>query len=168
MFRRVVLAAALALMLISCADNVESPQPVEKTEEGTAITLHFNAVEGLNPGVSGHPAPVRVRVYELRTSAGFLRADYFTLVEHPRTALGPDLIEYDEVLISAGQKVRVDRELNPGTRKVGLVVGYREVDQALWRTVLTVTPRHVNEFAVGLDVRAVRSDGSVNPAGTVQ
>jgi len=43
------------------------------------------------------------------------------------------------------------------------VVGYREVDQALWRTLLTITPKQLNDYQISLDVRAVRSAIVVTP-----
>ena len=75
MFRRVVSAAAMALLLVACAKSAESPQPVEKAADATTIALHFTAAQGLNPGANGMPAPVRVRIFELKNTAGFSRAD---------------------------------------------------------------------------------------------
>lgn len=167
MFRRVVLAAAMSLMLVSCASDTEAPQPLEKPAEALAIVLHFDAVAWLNPGANGQPTPVRVRIYELKNSANFSRADYFALAERAQATLGSDLIEQDEVLIRPGQQLTITRELNAATRKIGLVVGYREIDQANWRTGLDVMPLQAAEFQVGLDTRGVSGDrvaNSIRPA----
>lgn len=162
MFRRVVSAAAMSLMLISCASDMEAPQPVGKPAEAFAIVLHFNAVAGLNPGANGQPTPVRVRIYELKNNANFSRADYFALAERAQATLGSDLIEQDEVLIRPGQQLTITRDLNAATRQIGLVVGYREIDQASWRTGLDVMPPQAAEFQVSLDTRAVSSDRVAN------
>ncbi|MFK3974369.1 type VI secretion system lipoprotein TssJ [Pseudomonas sp. NPDC087358] len=158
MFRRVVSAAAMALLLVSCARHADAPEPVEQTADVTTLALHFNAVTGLNPGASGQPAPVRVRIYELKNTASFMRADYFALAERAQVTLGADLIEQDEVLLQPGQHLTLNRDLNPATRQIGLVVGYREIDQARWRSVLAVVPRQASEFQVALEARSVSSD----------
>ena len=155
MFRSVVSAMTMALLLVACDNNAHPPQSVDKTSEGPAITLHFIAGAGLNPGGNGQPAPVRVRIFELKNATRFSRADYFALAERPQSALAADLIDQDEVLLQPGQQLMVKRPLNHATRQIGLVVGYREIDQAQWRALLSITPRQANEFGVGLDTHAV-------------
>lgn len=150
------LIAALAMVLLSACskDSPVEPAVTDTAPPATGITLYFSAAAGLNPGASGTPAPVRVRIYELKNSAAFARADYFALAERAQATLAADLIDQDEVLLQPGEQLRLERPLDPATRQVGLVVGYREVDQAQWRSVLPVPPR---DYQISLDVRAVRS-----------
>ncbi|WP_296262697.1 MULTISPECIES: type VI secretion system lipoprotein TssJ [unclassified Pseudomonas] len=168
MFLRVVSAVAMALLLVSCAKNAESPQPVEKTTDANTVVLHFTAVAGLNPGANGDPAPVRVRIFELKNTASFSRADYFALAERAQSTLGADLLDQDEVLLQPGQQLNVERALNTATRQIGLVVSYREIDQAQWRAVLNVAPRQTSEFRIDLDSRAVSSDPAAAPTRPAQ
>ena len=150
------LIAALAMVLLSACskDSPVEPAVTDAAPPATGLTLDFSAAAGLNPGASGTPAPVRVRIYELKNSAAFARADYFALAERAQATLAADLIDQDEVLLQPGEQLRLERPLDPATRQVGLVVGYREVDQARWRSVLPVPPR---DYQISLDVRAVRS-----------
>jgi type VI secretion system protein VasD len=111
---------------------------------------------------------VRVRIYELKNTASFARADYFALAERAQATLGADLIDQDEVLVQPGQRLSLDRSLNSVTRQIGLVVGYREIDQARWRTVLVVEPQQPREFRIRLDARAVSSDASAPPTRLAQ
>jgi len=164
MFRRVLLAAIAALLLVSCAKNAASPEPADKAAHSTAVALRFNAARELNPGATGESAPVRVRIYELKNAAGFLRTDYFALADRAQAALGPDLVDQDEVLVYPGQQINIERALDPATRHVGLVVGYREIDQARWRAVLTVSARQAAEFQINLQARAVGVVPSTQPA----
>lgn len=149
------LVAALSLVLLGACSKDEAVAPVaDNAPASPAVTLYFSAAAGLNPGPGGAPAPVRVRLYELKNSAAFARADYFALAERAQATLGADLIDQDEVLLQPGGQLRLERPLDPATRQVGLVVGYREIDQAQWRSVLPVPPR---DYQISLDVRAVRS-----------
>ncbi|MDH0749421.1 type VI secretion system lipoprotein TssJ [Pseudomonas sp. GD03842] len=157
MFQRVGLAAAMALLLMACSRHIAPPNPFEGATEASRVVLHFTAADGLNPGGSGQPAPVRVRLFELKNAASFNRADYFALAERAQDSLGSDLVDQDEVLLQPGQHLTVERTLDAATRRVGLVVGYRELDQALWRAVLDVPPRMSHEFEIALDTLAVRT-----------
>lgn len=149
------LIAALTLVLLSaCSKDAAQAPAADSAASGSAVTLYFSAAVGLNPGAGGTPAPVRVRLYELKNSAAFARADYFALAERAQATLGADLIDQDEVLLQPGEQLRLERPLDPATRQLGLVVGYREIDQAQWRSVLAVPPR---DYQISLDVRAVRS-----------
>ncbi|CAD5204116.1 type VI secretion system lipoprotein TssJ [Pseudomonas sp. FEN] len=167
MIYRVLLAAALTLLLGACAKDAVAPPPAEApVADSASASLHFHAIAGLNPGADGVPAPVRVRIFELKNSANFNRADYFALAERAQATLGADLIDQDEVLVQPGEQMSLERALNPATRQVGLVVGYREIDQALWRTLLTIAPKQLNDYQISLDVRAVRSAVVVTPTRT--
>ncbi|MGN8274428.1 type VI secretion system lipoprotein TssJ [Pseudomonas sp. SMN5] len=168
MIHRFLLAVATALLLTACAKDAAPPQPEEAEADTAAVELHFHAIAGLNPGATGQPAPVRVRIFELKNAATFGRSDYFALAERAQATLGPDLIDQDEVLIQPGQQLSLQRDLDPSTRHIGILVGYRELDQSLWRTVLNVPARQYTEYQISLDVRAVRSDVVGAPSSPAQ
>ncbi|MBD9564863.1 type VI secretion system lipoprotein TssJ [Pseudomonas sp. PDM09] len=170
MIPRFLLAVATALLLTACAKDAAKPQPEEAEAEAdtAAIELHFHAIAGLNPGATGQPAPVRVRIFELKNAATFGRSDYFALAERAQATLGADLIDQDEVLIQPGQQLSLQRDLDPATRHIGVLVGYRELDQSLWRAVMNVPPRQYTEYQISLDVRAVRSAVVVSPSSPAQ
>lgn len=150
----VLLAAAATLLLAACARD---PAPAIADKAAAPLVLHLQAIAGLNPGADGTPAPVRVRLYELKNAAVFSRADYFALADRAQATLGGDLLDQDEVLVQPGEYRKVTRQLNPATRQLGLVVGYRALDQAQWREVIAVAPGAGGELQISLDVNAVRS-----------
>lgn len=168
MIFRFLLAAASVLLLTACAKDAAPPQAPEAQIDTTRVELHFHAIAGLNPGTMGQPAPVRVRIFELKNAAAFSRADYFALADRAQPTLGLDLLDQDEVVIQPGQQLSIQRDLDPATRQIGLLVGYRELDRAQWRTVLSVPPRQASEYQISLDVRAVRAHLSVSPSSPAQ
>ena len=167
MISRFLLAAAGLLLLTACAKDAAPPAP-EAQIDTASVELHFHAISGLNPGTAGQPAPVRVRIFELKNAATFSRADYFALADRAQSTLGLDLLDQDEVVIQPGQQLSIQRDLDPATRQIGLLVGYRELDRAQWRTVLTVPARQYTEYQISLDVRAVRADVVVPPSSPAQ
>lgn len=168
MIFRFLLTTATVLLLTACTQDDTTPQAPEEEADTAAIELHFHAIAGLNPGTNGQPTPVRVRIFELKNAATFRRSDYFALADRAQSTLGLDLIDQDEVQILPGQQLSIQRELDPATRQIGLLVGYRELDRAQWHTVIRIAPRQYNEYQVSLDVRAVRSAIVVPPSSPAQ
>ena len=170
MIPRFLLAVASLLMLAACTKDVAEPQAsaAEVEANTAAVELHFHAINGLNPGANGQAAPVRVRIFELKNAATFGRSDYFALADRAQSTLGLDLLDQDEVMVQPGQQLSIQRDLDPSTRQIGLLVGYRELDRAQWRTVLNVPPRQYTEYQISLDVRAVRADVVVSPSSPAQ
>ncbi|WKC44484.1 type VI secretion system lipoprotein TssJ [Pseudomonas veronii] len=170
MIPRFLLAVASLLMLAACTKDVAEPQASAAEVEANSATveLHFHAIAGLNPGANGQAAPVRVRIFELKNAATFGRSDYFALADRAQSTLGLDLLDQDEVMVQPGQQLSIQRDLDPSTRQIGLLVGYRELDRAQWRTVLNVPPRQYTEYQISLDVRAVRADVVVSPSSPAQ
>lgn len=170
MIPRFLLAVASLLMLAACTKDVAEPQAsaAEVEANTAAVELHFHAIAGLNPGANGQAAPVRVRIFELKNAATFGRSDYFALADRAQSTLGLDLLDQDEVMVQPGQQLSIQRDLDPSTRQIGLLVGYRELDRAQWRTVLNVPPRQYTEYQISLDVRAVSADVVVSPSSPAQ
>ena len=169
MIPRFLLAATTALLLTACAkDTAKSEAATEADVDTAAVELHFHAIGGLNPAANGQAAPVRVRIFELKNAATFSRSDYFALADRAQSTLGLDLLDQDEVMVQPGQQLSIQRNLDPSTRQIGLLVGYRELDRAQWRTVINVPPRQYSEYQISLDVRAVRADVVVAPSSPAQ
>ena len=169
MIQRLLTLVAM-LVLAACAKDAPAPaEPTQETQPGaTTVELHFQAVAGLNPGPDGQGTPVRVRIFELKNPATFMRAVYFALAERAPATLGPDLIDQDEVLVKPGDQFSLKRTLDPATRQVGLLVGYREVDQALWRVSVNTAAHLNNSYQIGLDVRAVSAELAASPSSPAQ
>lgn len=169
MIPRFLLAVATALLLTACAKDAAKPETAAEAEVDTAaVELHFHAIAGLNPGANGQAAPVRVRIFEMKNAATFARSDYFALADRAQSTLGLDLLDQDEVMVQPGQQLSIQRDLDPSTRQIGLLVGYRELDRAQWRTVINVPARQYTEYQISLDVRAVRADVVATPSSPAQ
>ena len=169
MIPRFLLAVATLLLLTACAKDAANPETAAEADANTAaVELHFHAISGLNPGANGQAAPVRVRIFELKNAATFARSDYFAIADRAQSTLGLDLLDQDEVMVQPGEQLSLQRDLDPSTRQIGLLVGYRELDRAQWRTVINVPARQYTEYQISLDVRAVRADVVATPSSPAQ
>lgn len=71
------------------------------TESKMAVPyiVELNADSQVNPNASGKPSPVKVTVYELKSTNAFDTADYFALMKDPRAVLGDQMLEVNSRII---------------------------------------------------------------------
>ena len=146
------------LALLSACEAAPPPPP-------TIVNLSFTAAPDLNPASDGEPAPARVRVYQLATPSGFDEADFFQLLEADAATLGADLISAEEFTIPPGGQRSMTREFRPDARFVGVLVAYRDIDNAQWRASTAVPPNQTSTLGVMLGRLAV-SFGAPAEAGS--
>ena len=131
-YHKIYVLSILAVVLAagcSGAARKELPVPIQ-------FSLHATA--SANPSVSGRASPVVVSVYELRNSASFLAADFFSLFRDDRNALGEDRISRQEYVLQPGETRLVRKRSDLATRFIGVVVGYRNIESSVWRSVVPI------------------------------
>ncbi len=125
MNRRRVLLRLPALSLAFCGPKPPPPPPV--------LTLTMIGSADQNPDASGKAAPVAVHIYQLTQTAKFERSDVFALTEHEQQTLGQDVAASQEFVLSPGETQTKTFELKQGVQAIGIVVLYRDIDEAQWR-----------------------------------
>jgi type VI secretion system protein VasD len=131
MSRRAVLA--LPAVLAACA----APPP---PPPAPALDLTIMGGPDQNPGPSGRPAPVAVRLFQLAGTGRFESADVFALSEREAQTLGDQSLGSEQIFVSPGQTLSIRRELKPGVQFLGVAVLFRDIDRARWRAVAPVAP----------------------------
>jgi len=156
---RIAVACALAaLALVARAQvsvSVESPSlpsapsfaapssfstPFSYPREQTRLDITLMAAADLNPDDKGRAAPIMVRIYELRSEAGFESADYFTLLQHDKALIGSDLLVREEFIMRPGDVKTIRRKSHPDLAAIGVLAGYRDLAHADWRAVQKLEP----------------------------
>jgi type VI secretion system protein VasD len=117
-------ALAAPLALLRCAPPPKPPAVLTLTMVGSADQ---------NPDTANKPNPVAVRIYQLTATAKFERGDVFALTEHEQQTLGQDDAGSQEFVLSPGETQTKTFELKSGVQAIGVVVLYRDIDQAKWR-----------------------------------
>jgi len=113
--------------------------------------LIINVSENVNPDTSDRPSPVVMKIFELSSRTIFDTQDFFSLYEAPEKLLGPDLLKKDELELQPGSVQNYEMSLNRNTRYVGVVVAYRNIDQARWRAVIEVDPTGYDDIDVNVE-----------------
>ena len=67
-------------------------------------------------------------------------------------------------ITSTGERKAFEVELQPSTRFVGVIAGYRDIDQAEWRSLVAMPEKSVAEAVLknGLVIKAERLSLSIN------
>ncbi|UDM51910.1 type VI secretion system lipoprotein TssJ [Cupriavidus sp. MP-37] len=123
----------LGLIAVSVLGSACSTAPAQR--EQMKLDLAVTAKDTVNPDDKGRPSPVLVRIYELKTDSAFENADYYSLEKSDKTLLTQDLLARDEFILRPGESRDIERKLNPDTQAIGILVGYRELGKATWRSV---------------------------------
>jgi len=116
--------------------------------------LAISVSKDVNPDISGRPSPVVVKIFELSSRAIFDTQDFFSLYDNAEQILGPDLIKKDEIELQPSTIQNYKMSLNRNTRYVGVVVAYRNIDQARWRAVIEVDPTGYDDIDVNVEAIA--------------
>ena len=155
--RRTVLVGLPALCMAACA----SAEPKK-----TPLRFVVQADQSINPDAQGNPFPVVLRIYELKQSTAFTQLAFFELLDADASKLGPDLVAKRELELKPGDTKSFDRETPLETRYIGVIAGFRSLDNAQWRAVGEVKPDKGNQivikvtaFSVNLDSKADKTLG---------
>ena len=155
-----VIAVAFLLVLAACASSDPKTPKVP-----ILLDMSVVASSGVNPDGQKRPAPIVVRVYELRTDSAFTAADYFSLQDKDKTVLADDLVRRDEFQLRPGEKKVIQRKIDPETTRIGILAAYRDLPNSVWRVVYTLptTPDAAwylrapkLKLAIDLDANAIK------------
>ncbi len=102
----------------------------------------------LNPNADGAPSPVILRLYELKSAGNFKNSDFFSLFDDESSVLAGDLLARDELRLNPNETRTINRELDPATRHIGILVAFRDLDKADWRTVIEITEHQLNAYTI--------------------
>jgi type VI secretion system protein VasD len=102
------------------------------------LNVAISAASNLNPDPSGNPLSVVVRIYQLKDSGRFERADYDALWKNEKETLADDLIQQIERVIHPGSQEIVDVQANPAAGFIGVLALFRNPSGDSWRKVVPV------------------------------
>ena len=97
------------------------------------VVIRIKSAEDINPDISGRPSPIIVRIYSLKSDDIFNNADFFALYEEDSSILGDTMTSREELEISPGDSMKIEKEYDLNTTHVGVLAAYRDLDNAIWR-----------------------------------
>lgn len=134
--------AGLAVCAVLALGGCASSGPARIPSSGSIVVS-----SDVNPNPEGRPSPVVLRIYELRGASVFRSADFFPLYRNASKTLGRDLLGEQEFELRPGQSRKFTRKLPAGTRFVGVVAAFRDLDKAGWRSLAALPKKKSGWFA---------------------
>ncbi|HDY7866043.1 TPA: type VI secretion system lipoprotein TssJ [Vibrio vulnificus] len=138
-----VITTIIVFLLMGCSAANMVVSPYSNLE----IKTGFN----VNPDMNGRPSPVVAYVLELTSDTLFTSQDFFSLYENTAQTLGPDLVNKTELYLSPGQNTLYESTMKPSVEYIGIVVAYRDIENANWRKVIKVDRKGYNTYELSLD-----------------
>jgi type VI secretion system protein VasD len=137
-----LLSIVMLGLLSACASAPPKPEPVD---------MQITATADVNPDMQGRPSPVILHIIELSSTEQFNRLDYMGLTQPSGAGLGADLLGKNQMVLQPGETKSLPMELNAMTSAIGLVAGYRDIDNATWRKVIPVTQGSTKGISITLE-----------------
>lgn len=119
------------------------------TEHAAAVpySITFDVASDANPDLNRKPAPIVLKIFQLKTASAFEGADFFSLQGKPDEALGGGLLGIDRVILRPGESRTLRYPGNVEARAVGVVAEYRSLEQNRWKvTVALPQPKQLNFY----------------------
>ena len=99
----------------------------------------------VNPNREGRASPVTVVIYHLKSADAFLAKDFFNLYDTESGALADDLLQRTDMQIQPGQTLSIASEFDPETTHIGVLVAFRDIDNADWRAVVPLPKKGLKD-----------------------
>jgi len=115
------------------------------------LGVQVSATADVNPDMQGRPSPIILHVMELNSTEQFNRLDYMGLTQSSGAGLGAELLNKNQMVLQPGESKDLPLELNPATTVIGLVAGYRDIDNAAWRKTIPITQGKTKAISITLE-----------------
>lgn len=142
--------AAMAGFITACSAPKPPPPPPVTEISGT-----LTASADVNPSMGRRPSPLLVRVYELKASTAFNKADFISLYQRDQAELGAEMVAREETILDPGDSRPINKVAAPETRFVGVFAAYRDIDHAQWRSVLAIQPGQKQRITISAQQLAI-------------
>jgi type VI secretion system protein VasD len=121
----------------------------------TDLKLEIIVDSDINPDESGTPSPLFIRLYELKATKLFDRADFITLYENDKKAIGADLVAKQELKRLAPGKNTIEHfVLSKDTQYVALYAEFYQYKDAKYKVVFPISASNLVRNSIKVKISA--------------
>ncbi len=146
---KLVLGSALltlAIMLLTACGGAPKKETLE---------IRISATSDVNPDLNNRPSPVILHILELTAVDEFNKATFFGLTENDAAALGGDVLNKTEIILTPGGASETVLELDSRVGFLGFVAAYRDIDNARWRVSQEVIPGKTDFITLNVGMQQI-------------
>ncbi len=119
----------------------------------TDLTLSFQVESDINPDENKRPSPLIVRMYELKSSKLFNKADFIDIYEQDKEILGADFVAVQKLKrLKPGEDRENSFVLDEKTQFVGLYAEFLNYKNARYKVIIPVVSHDVIGTTVNINV----------------
>ena len=152
--------AVVLVLWIACAGSGCGSKPPKAVTPVVSISMH--AHDDVNPDGQGQPKPIVLHVYQLKSDAAFVNANYFALVDDEKRALAADLVSREEKELAPGETRALQVPLAPETRFIAVLGEYRDLDHCVWQAITPAPAPGKKGHSARLSIEAERARVTVS------
>jgi type VI secretion system protein VasD len=142
------LAALCITLLLSGCKGPSLPIPF--VSKPTSMLIEIDTAGDINPTSSGRASPLILRLYQLKSSSVFDKADFLALYDADERTLGGDLLHKEEITLKPNEKRICAFKPTEETHAIGMFAAFRDYERAQWRAVAAVQPHKSNVILVNV------------------
>ncbi|HEY9052470.1 MAG TPA: type VI secretion system lipoprotein TssJ [Gammaproteobacteria bacterium] len=110
----------------------------------TDLKLSFEVDADINPDERKKPSPLYLRMYELKSTKMFNKADFISLYERDSEVLGADLISVQKLKpLKPGESRDDSFVLDSKTTYIALYAEFLQYKDSVYRVIIPVVPNNV-------------------------
>lgn len=130
------------------------------------VELSLSAGANLNANEDGVGLALVVRVYGLKDATAFqqLPLESFSSPEREAEALGADVVTTRELVITPGQKLQSQQQIDPEVNAIGVVALFREPAVHRWRLVFELKQAAREGIVLGANACALSATAGLSGA----
>lgn len=147
---RIGLCFYAIISLIACTPTVNV---VTKSAAGASMSI--SATIDVNPDSAGRPSPLVLRIYELSAVGAFQNSSFFPIYEDDAAVLGRDLISQESLTIKPLDLKKHTIALDKDTRFIGVIAAFSSIDNAQWKTVVSIDQNTTNDLTIKAEKLAI-------------
>lgn len=121
-----------------------------------SLNIRISATTDVNPDLETRPSPIILHLLELSSIDEFNRADFFALTQNDAAALGGDVLNKTEIILTPGSSKETTLELDQQAVYLGFVAGYRDIDNSRWRVSQAVDPGKTDWISVKITKQQIQ------------
>ena len=124
----------------------------------TDLKLTLNVSSDINPDDNNRPSPVFIRLYQLKSTTAFDKADFIDIYERDKEMFGGDLINKQTLKpLIPGETRTESLVLEPGTRAIAIYAEFSQYAGSTYKVTFPVTENNVirNKQAVQISGRTL-------------
>lgn len=132
------IAVFFAVFLVGCAS----------TESKLAVpyVVELRAAKDVNMSMGSKASPVKVTVFELKSTNAFEMADFFALQKNPQQALGDQLLDVNSVILRPNTRDLIKGQGNVQAKALGIIAAYRDINNSQWRLLVELPEAKTTNF----------------------